>query len=302
MINVSLFGETRVTDGDRRLGPRDLAGVKPRQVLEYLALNLGQPVSKSRLVDVLWPDGAPDGAIPTLEAYVSVLRRAIQPKTPARQSVIRTIHGGYCLDADAVTVDLHEFNRLLQDAASSGTPCAVLRTALTLAEGELLASEGDATWAEHARADVRHDLVQACTLAALRALAAGDHEDAITSARRVLAMDPYAEEAARCLVEALWRAGRRGEALREYDRLRTTLVEELGIEPSAPTRALYLQVLQDEEVAPARPVVAAPSAGDLDQEFVMELVKVLLDAVRTSGPDRTRAVIETLSRELVAAA
>ena len=51
------------------------------------------------------------------------------------------------------------------------------------------------------------------------------------------------EAAYRQLMRALAAAGERGEALRVWERCRTTLVEELGVDPSPETEAVYLEVL-----------------------------------------------------------
>jgi DNA-binding SARP family transcriptional activator len=289
-MNVCVFGETRIIDGERVIRARDLGGVKPRLLLEYLAVNVGQPVSKARLVDVLWPAGAPSGAIATMETYVSLLRRVLEPGTPARASVVRTLNGGYCLDAGRVSVDLNEFTHLIAsarglDAAARGE--AVCR-ALALATGDLLASHSDHVWAEQVREQFAHDLTSAWTLAADCSVERGDYPMAIGMARRAVERDPYAEEAARYLIIALWRTGRRGEALRAYDRLRTTLVDDLGVEPSTETRDLHLAILLEDEVGPT----ADPADED---SLVLELVRLVRLMVREHGVAETRDMVSSLA-------
>ncbi|MGW1179134.1 BTAD domain-containing putative transcriptional regulator, partial [Kitasatospora sp. NPDC002543] len=56
---------------------------------------------------------------------------------------------------------------------------------------------------------------------------------------------------------ALHRSGRRGEALEAYQRLRNTLVRELGMEPSAALRRLQRSILL---AAPERPDQEPPGA------------------------------------------
>jgi DNA-binding SARP family transcriptional activator len=265
-MNVCVFGETRIIDGERVIRARDLGGVKPRLLLEYLAVNVGQPVSKARLVDVLWPAGAPSGAIATMETYVSLLRRVLEPGTPARASVVRTLNGGYCLDAGRVSVDLNEFTHLI--ASARGLDAA--------ARGEQV------------REQFAHDLTSAWTLAADCSVERGDYPMAIGMARRAVESDPYAEEAARYLIIALWRTGRRGEALRAYDRLRTTLVDDLGVEPSTETRDLHLAILLEDEVGPT----ADPADED---SLVLELVRLVRLMVREHGVAETRDMVSSLA-------
>src|SRR5215217_5855697 len=75
-IRVELFGATAVVlpDGSR---VTDLGGIKPRQVLEMLALSVGAPVSKDRLVEQLWGGNPPRTFMATLESYISLLRRRL---------------------------------------------------------------------------------------------------------------------------------------------------------------------------------------------------------------------------------
>jgi DNA-binding SARP family transcriptional activator len=291
MMDICVFGETRVSDGDRLIQARELGGVKPRLLLEYLAINVGQPVSKARLVDVLWPADAPNGAIATMETYVSLLRRILQPGTPARQSVIRTVNGGYCLDPESVTVDLRQFADLVE-AARTGDCRTNIRQALALVTGEVLASQSSLAWADQVREQFAHDLTAAWSLAAECAIENGDYPTAITMARRALERDPYAEEAARHLIVALWRLGRRGEALREYDRLRTTLVDDLGVEPSSATRDLHLAMLLDGEMSD----VSSDKPADEDS-LVLELVRLVRMMVREHGVAQTRSMVTSLAAQ-----
>jgi DNA-binding SARP family transcriptional activator len=292
MITVCVFGETRIDDGRRVITARELGGLKPRLLLEYLAVHLGQPVSKAHLVDVLWPAGAPRGAIATMETYVSLVRRILEPGTPARESAIRTVPGGYCLDPERASVDLHTFTGLV-DRARSADPAACadeLSRALDLVVGDLLASHSDLSWADLVREQFAHDLASAWTLAAGGSLARADYPVAIAMARRALERDPYAEEAARHLICALWRMGRRGEALRAYEQVRVTLVNDLGVEPSTPTRDLHMAMLLEDEAGDW----SADRPGDEDS-LVLELVRLVRMMVREHGVEQARSLVTSLA-------
>src|SRR5689334_18722017 len=78
-IAVSLLGGLEVSGGGIRLGPRGLGGTKPRHVLLALLLHRGAPLPKDRLVDLLWDGHPPTGSMATLEPYVCLLRRKLQP-------------------------------------------------------------------------------------------------------------------------------------------------------------------------------------------------------------------------------
>ncbi|MDA0633073.1 winged helix-turn-helix domain-containing protein, partial [Nonomuraea sp. MCN248] len=101
----------------RLLGPLEVVGSagerldpgtrKQRAVLAMLALSPGRPVSLDRLVEELWAGEAPAKATATLQAYVSHLRRVLEPgrrpRTPPR--LLLTREPGYLLDITPAQTD-----------------------------------------------------------------------------------------------------------------------------------------------------------------------------------------------------
>src|SRR5208283_2934166 len=71
---------------------------------------------------------------------------------------------------------------------------------------------------------------------------AGDHDAAIQSGRRLVALDPLSEFGQRALMRAYAHAGRRGEALRQYKGCAETLKRELGVAPDGETQALANEI------------------------------------------------------------
>ena len=252
-IEVQLIGVTQVRTGERVLQGRDFGGAKPRQLLELLALQVGTPVSKDRLADLLWDGAAPPSSITTLEGYVSLLRGRLQPGVATRSSVVRTVQGGYVLDAAQVRVDSRTVQDLvLQARGTRPAAClALLREALAAGAGDLLAGSGSAAWVTAARHAHDRLLVEAGTRAAQQALQLGQPEVAVTLADGVLDRNALAEEACRCAMQGLWSTGRSGEALRRHSTLRSVLADELGIDPSPATQALLTSLLRDEPAAAA---------------------------------------------------
>ncbi len=251
------------------LGARDFPGIKPKQLLEILVMERGHSVSKSRLADLLWPSQLPRNYMATLETYVSVLRQTLEPGVRARDSVIRTEHGGYRLDlADGrVSVDLDEFDEHVRSAAGLDPVAALaaLRRALQLIRGRVLEDEPNADWAEQVRTtyQVRH--VQALIDAGRLALLTGEPTAALAYAEEAVALNPLAESAYQVLMTAAYSLWRQEEALRAYERCRRLLAEELGADPMDETVALHLAILRHEDVAgllPRLPAVdVTPAAG-----------------------------------------
>ncbi len=246
MLQINLFGGTTVlTDAGTRTAT-DLGGVKPRQILEILAVAPGVPVSKERLAELLWEGDPPRSWVSTLEGYVCVLRRALRHGT-GRRAAVSTVMRGYVLDTAGASVDLAEFRALRASAVAMRPERALeaLDRAVALVTGELFPNEPYAVWAVHERTLVRAEVVEAAIDAAGHATVLQMYGRAAQLARLAIQHDPLAEGAWRLLMTALWRDGRRAEALRAYADLRDVLATELGAEPDRQSHELYLSLLRE---------------------------------------------------------
>ena len=256
-LTVRLCGSTTVTLPDGTL-VTDLGGIKPRQILEMLAVSLGSPVSKDRLADQLWNGEPPRSYIATLESYVSLLRRQLGVGR-GRTSAIATTSAGYLLDPTLVDVDLDEFRRLVQPTARTSAATALARTekALALMSGDLLASEPYADWAVTERTHFQAEHAAACRRAAQHALELARPDQAVELARRAIAGDPISETSWQLLMRAQLASGARNDALRAYAELRKTTINELGSEPSPASQALYRQLLEADGEGTEAPATAS---------------------------------------------
>jgi DNA-binding SARP family transcriptional activator len=259
-LRVELFGSIALAAGDRRFGPGDFGGLKPKQLLEALLVARGRRLSKDGLADVLWGDSLPRNAAATLENYVSVLRRRLAPEGGGRELIV-TEPGGYRLPAERAELDLDRFDDLIERAARSPTAEArrLWAAAIKLADrGELLEDEPYAEWVAEHRRTYRARLLGILLDGADAALAEHDFREALEWADRSIALDRFGERGYRSAVLALYALGRQHEALERYDNLRRLLDGELGLEPMPETRALQLAILRQEDV---RALLPRPSGG-----------------------------------------
>ena len=257
-LYVRVLGElTAARDG----AVVDLGGRRQRAVLAALVIHRGQVVAAERLADCVWGDRAPANVAGALQAYVSHLRRALQPEAGARQrdGVIARAGGGYLLRLAPDAVDAWRFERAVDSATDLAPADAarVLDDALRLWRGSAYAEYAGEPWADaevtrlgELRAVARERLLQARLQLGDAALLVGDLE-------ALLAEDPLREERWRLLVLALYRAHRQADALAALRRARELLAEELGVDPGPALRALEADVLAQSPTLDA-PVVAAP--------------------------------------------
>lgn len=247
-ISVQLMGKLRIRRGDVVLDAHGLGGPKPRQILEYLILHRGTPVSKDQLIEMLWRDSPPTEALATLESYVSVLRRNLQPGF-SRTGPLRTATAGYLIERSLLDLDVDRFEALVRAAEHSAPEQGVrlFEEALSLASEPLFGDELSSEWAERERALHATRVAAVNVQAAETAALAGQPDRAVFWAREALRTDSLNERAWSTVVLALESAGRHAEALRAYADCRRVFDEELGCAPGLALREAYRRLLRNSD-------------------------------------------------------
>lgn len=249
---------------------------KPRQVLAVLATRADRVIPAATLVKELWGDTPPPSFQTTLQTYIAHIRSHVraallqsgQLHRRSPKDVLITRPGGYLLAPTGGSVDMWEFERQAfagYRAMDSGDHVAAsrkLRSALALWRGPALADIGVGSIL---RLEIER-LEEARLCALVRRIEAdlhlGRHQEVLSELTVLVRQHPDNESLCRHFMIALYRSGRCGDALAAYRRLRTTLVRELGIEPSAMVRELHqamlagLPELDVTEVRAARPGLA----------------------------------------------
>jgi predicted ATPase/DNA-binding SARP family transcriptional activator len=234
----------------RILGPLEvesggaLGGPHQRALLRRLLLSPNNVVSVDRLVDAVWGERAPKHARAALQVYVSQLRKAI-PDGSAR---IRWERVGYRIAVGDDELDTLRFQFLVGEGrsllASGETAAAVaaLEEALGLWRGPVEADGSDDP--EIARLE---ELRVAAVEERIDAeLALGHHRELVAELEALVAEEPLRERRRRQLMLALYRSGRQADALASYHDARRTLLDELGLEPSAELRELEAAILRQD--------------------------------------------------------
>lgn len=226
-------------------------------LLKILLTRYGQEIHREELMELLWPDVPRRSANPLLNVAAHYLRRALEPQVGAHQPsrFIRTNGDYYAFDVDSPhRLDTHEFRRAVQagdryaQAKQPAQAMAAYERALSLYRGEFLAEELYSDWCVVERENLRQLLLRAARSAATLYCDRGLWQEAIEQYRRVLQVDPSQEEIHRALMETLWRAGRRDEALRQYQACRRALARELDVEPMPETERLRQLILSSDHV------------------------------------------------------
>jgi predicted ATPase/DNA-binding SARP family transcriptional activator len=251
--------ELRLLGGVEIVGPEGPVPISPaaRVLLAGLLVSRRSTVSLDHLAHVLWGDGPPPTARPTLQTHLSKLRTALRA-VPASGIELRA--PGYVLAVERSCVDADRFEDALDDARRLRTtsPSAALHAyadALACWSGDALAGHADEPWArpEAVRLDELRLVADEERVDLL--LAIGHHAEAVAHLEGVVAAHPLRERPHTQLMLALHRSGRQAEALRVAHALRRHLADELGLQPSEALRALEQAVAVDD------PSLGTPSSG-----------------------------------------
>jgi DNA-binding SARP family transcriptional activator len=270
LLRITMLGPLTVRRGEQPLPEPAWRSRQERRLLALLLTVRGPTLSAEQIIERLWPDADPAAAGVTLRSAISSLRRTLEPDLPARAAsrYILTRHAGYAWNtASGAWIDVEEFLACLAElreahpgAARPAPDPARLERAIQLYQGDYLADEPGAPWAEGERERLREALLQAAHALAGLYLDRGDPAAAAEVARRGLARDGLHEPLYRALMLAQARAGDTAGALRTYERCRAALIEALGGEPSAQTRDLHGAILRGELPAPPPRAPAPPAA------------------------------------------
>ncbi len=281
---IRLFGPLTI-EGAQTLGPRDLGGSRPKQVLEILLAARGHRVPTDRLADLLWGEQLPQNAAGSLQTFVSVLRRHLASDRERARELVITEPEAYRFASDLVDLDLDRFDELLERSAHEPTRFArrSLEQALGLVHGEVFEDEPYAEWAQGLRITYQGRVLGAHLEAADAALAELDYAGALAHTEAGVARDPFSERAHRSAMLALYALGRQYEALEMYRGFRTRLDEELGLDPSAETRALESAILRQDDIHSLLPRPIRPAREGPDERSVRLLGRTSeLDALERS--------------------
>lgn len=255
VLLVRLLGGLDLRRGDRALPPP--GSRRARSLLAMLAMRPGTPLPRGPVAFRLWPDSSEAQARTNLRRVLHDLRRE-RPELAALVEV--TPRALSWRPEGPWTVDVAEFEAALDRAGRAGDDgdraLGALAEALGLYAGDLLDGWDD-EWLEDERRRLRERHLAALWSAARLAADRGRRAEAVHHLRTLLGREPLREDAVRLLMRVHEAAGDRAAAACAYRDLAGALRRELGVEPSATTRAAYAALVR----------AAAPRAdADLDAD------------------------------------
>ena len=273
MVRIRVLGPIEVDVAGR---PVDPGGPRQRAVLALLLVGRGEVVPVDRMIEQLWRGEPPPRAIASLQAYVSNLRRLLEPHRPQRAPATLLVSRapGYALRLPADAVDAWRFEDLLDRArrvadAAPEKALDLLGEGRALWQGPAYAEVADEQWAAPEAARLAELRLAARELAVELTVRVGRAATAVPEAELLTRDEPLREEAWRLLALALWAGGRQADALAAIRRARRVLADELGLDPGRPLVELEDAILhQRTAMLPVAPAMTAAVTEPAAEAFV----------------------------------
>jgi predicted ATPase/DNA-binding SARP family transcriptional activator len=240
-----MLGGFAVSVGDRTVPESAWRLRRGKSLIKLLALAPERRMHRDRIGGLLWPDREAAAVANNLRQVLYVARRAFEqldadaPRALALRADVLALGDDW-----PVWIDVEAFEAAA--VAARERPCLdAYRDALALYAGELLPGDRYEDWSTARREALRERrLALLVGMAELHA-EAGDEAAAIEALQGAVVDDPLHEEAHRRLMRLFTTAGRRQQALAQYQQLRRVLRSELAADPDPETRGLYRTILAD---------------------------------------------------------
>ncbi len=246
MLRFYLTGRVGV-EGRTFLDQADLPGRQGKLALVHLVVERHHPVAIDTLAAALWGNHLPPSWEPSLRAIVSKLRRALAQIDDgvgllSDAGCYQAVLGEAWIDVDAAMNAVDRAEGALR-RGKHALAWADATVAASIAGRPVLPGE-DLPWVGALRGRVRSTHIRALDVLARLYLADEQLPLALAIAQQLVELEPYRETSYHHLMRAQLAAGNRGEAVRVYGALRQRLREELGVDPSAETQAVYLAAMR----------------------------------------------------------
>ena len=246
---------------------------KQRAVLAMLLMNRNSPVGVERLIAALWEGWPPSGARASIHSYVSNLRKLLSGVGIDPRVVLAAAPPGYRLNIGENTCDLGRFiaekTAGVHAAAAGQFAQASQHLSAALAEwrGPVLEDLRDFQFVDTFATSLVEEKILVHTAQAEAEIACGRASAVITELEALTAEHPYREPLWAQLITAYYLTDRQSDALAAYRRVKTTLADDLGIDPGPTLRALNDRILRQEplDAKKTAQTTAVGTITELDQ-------------------------------------
>ncbi len=285
-LKIYLFGKFCVRRDEQVLDGFDAR--KVQELFCYLLLHRDHSLPRETLANLLWPDTTTAQSKKSLRQVLWQLQSALGSQNERVNERVLLVEPDWVqLNTEAnLWLDVAVFERafnLVQKTPGQELDDAkaqLLEDTVQLYQGPLL--EG---WYQD-WCLLERERLQGIYLAMLDKLmsyceARHDYETSVLYGMRIMCYDRARERTHRRLMRLYYLLGDRAEALRQYERCAAALEEELGVNTSKSTVAIYRQIQADQLDVPTSTLVDVDIAGDLPASPLLEILSHLAHLQRS---------------------
>jgi DNA-binding SARP family transcriptional activator len=237
-LHVVTLGRFEVRRGARTVPDQAWRRRRAGELFRLLLISPGHLLSRDQVFEALWPEKFPHSTQALFYQATSALRRALEPDLPEKfpSRYLEVEEGQVVLHLPPGSwIDFATFWQHLQ--------AHEWEAAVAVYGGELFPGDRYADWAAAPRERLIQGFIRAARTVARERLERHEFLAALEACRRVLALEPWQEEAVLLGMQACVALNDRAGALRLYRDLETSLAEALGIEPQPELKQFYQSLL-----------------------------------------------------------
>ena len=257
-LQVFLFGGFDLRRGGEAVPP--IPSRAGRSLFALLVMDRGVRHPRERLADRFWPDLPPARARRRLSHTLWQIQDALG-ELPGDVQYLEATPDALAFSAEAACwVDVEEFERRFDelrerraDGRTRARDLPDLEQVVELYRGEFLSGHYEA-WVVDEQERLQQRYLEALTLLIAVAKGQGAYDDALLYARRLTNQDPLREDGHREVMRLSMLLGRTADAIRQFERCREVLAEELGTEPAAATVQLYERIIRQRDLGGVEPL------------------------------------------------
>jgi DNA-binding SARP family transcriptional activator len=249
-LRLYLAGSTCIERGSALVPQSSFPGRQGRLAFAVLTTSRWEPISREALADAVWDGSTPPAWETALRAIVSKLRALLVgtglegDPIPAASGCYRmTLPPEAWVDVEAAEDAVHRAEASLRLGDADACVGWALVAASVCARPFLPGEEG--AFVDRWRERLRSVRIRALEARAGALLLRRQFELSARDAETALGLAPFHESALQLLMRAHVAAGNAAEALRAYERTRRLMADELGVDPSAESQALFAGILAE---------------------------------------------------------
>lgn len=244
-LNVQFFGQFEMVFRGQEV---QLQGTKSRSLLAYLLYNRNKAIHRDILMDKFWPDTSNSSARNSLNVAIHNIRKAFQKVDEGRDCILyKNECYGFC-ESLRIATDIDQFKQYWEQGRSKeqiqGNEAAILtyQKAYAFYRGDLLEDLLYEDWTTPHRENLRETYLVILDRLSSYYFQSAQYNKVIDLCKKVLLLDKCMEDIHIRLIQAYFKSGKRGKAIRKYQECVKILREELNVEPSESLLKLWKEI------------------------------------------------------------